>query len=56
MHTRTVKIKNGIPTIVAHHEAGGDRLYWNGHKWVIDVPYTFSVNQMLRSVIKTEEK
>lgn len=56
MHTRKVTIKNGITTIVAHHDIGGDRLKWNGFKWVLDVPYTYTVNEMMKAVLKTKKE
>lgn len=52
MHIREVKIKNGVPTIVAHHKAGGDMLRWNGEKWVMDLPLTFTVNEIMKAVLK----
>lgn len=55
MHTREVKIKNGIPTIVAHHKVDGDNLYWNGTKWVLDLPLTYTVNEMMKAILKNKE-
>jgi len=56
MHTREVKIKNGVPTIIARHTTPTASLLWNGHKWVVDYPSVHSINEMMKAVLKHKKE